>query len=129
MDYQKDAVIRYKAFEGWAGKPKVDDLIYAITPDPTARYAKLKANECQVMIAPNPADLDAMGKDADVNLLSQAGLNIGYLSMNTTKPPFDKLEVRQAIAMAIDRDVHPEGSLSGRWPEGQEPDPADHVVL
>ena len=57
-----------RRFEGWAGKPKVDDLIYAITPDATARYAKLKANECQVMIAPNPADLDAMGKDADVNL-------------------------------------------------------------
>jgi dipeptide transport system substrate-binding protein len=105
VDYQKDAVIRFKAFEGWAGKPKVDDLIYAITPDATARYAKLKANECQVMIAPNPADLEAMGKDADINLMSQAGLNIGYLSMNATKPPFDKVEVRRAIAMAIDRDA------------------------
>ncbi|MFN0192100.1 MAG: ABC transporter substrate-binding protein [Aestuariivirga sp.] len=105
VDYQKDAVIRFKAFDGWAGKPKVDDLIYAITPDPTARYAKLKANECQVMIAPNPADLDAMSKDADINLMSQAGLNIGYLSINAQKPPFDKPEVRQALAMAIDRDA------------------------
>ncbi|MEQ1522010.1 MAG: ABC transporter substrate-binding protein, partial [Aestuariivirga sp.] len=57
VDYQKDAVIRFKAFDGWAGKPKIDDLIYAITPDATARYAKMKANECQIMIAPNPADL------------------------------------------------------------------------
>jgi dipeptide transport system substrate-binding protein len=103
--YQKDAVIRFKAFDGWAGKPKVDDLVYAITPDPTARYAKMKANECQVMIAPNPADLDAMSKDADIQLMSQAGLNIGYLAMNALKPPFDKPEVRQAIAMAIDRDA------------------------
>ena len=101
--YQKDAVIRFKAFDGWAGKPKIDDLVYAITPDPTARYAKLKANECQVMIAPNPADLEAMGKDADINLMSQAGLNIGYLAMNAEKAPFDKPEVRKAIAMAIDR--------------------------
>ena len=105
VDYQKDAVIRYKAFEGWAGKPKVDDLVYAITPDPTARYAKMQAGECQIMIAPNPADLEAMGKDESINLMSQAGLNIGYLSMNTQKPPFDKLEVRQAVAMAIDRDA------------------------
>jgi dipeptide transport system substrate-binding protein len=104
VDYQKDAVIRYKAFDGWAGKPKVDDLVYAITPDATARYAKMKANECQVMIAPNPADLDAMGKDANIQLIQQAGLNIGYLSMNALKPPFDKKEVRQAINMAIDRD-------------------------
>ena len=57
------------------------------------------------MIAPNPADLAAMGKDPDVKLLQQAGLNIGYLAMNAQKPPFDKVEVRKAIAMAIDRDA------------------------
>jgi dipeptide transport system substrate-binding protein len=104
--YQKDAVIRFKAFaDGWAGKPAIDDLVYAITPDATARYAKLKANECQIMIAPNPADLEAMGKDADIQLLQQAGLNIGYMAMNAQKAPFDKPKVRRAIAMAIDRDA------------------------
>ncbi len=106
VDYQKDAVIRFKANpDYWGGKPKIDDLVYAITPDATARYAKLQANECQVMIAPNPADIEAMGKNPDVQLLQQAGLNIGYLAMNNMKPPFDKVEVRKAIAMAIDRDA------------------------
>ena len=103
--YQKDAAIRFKAFPAYfRGKAKIDDLVFAITPDATARYAKLKAKECQVMVAPNPADLPAMKKDAAVTVLEQAGLNIGYLSMNTLKPPFDKKEVRQAINMAIDRD-------------------------
>ena len=82
VDYQKDAVIRFKAFDGWAGKPKVDDLIYASTPDSTARYAKLKANECQVMGYRNPADLADMAKNPDVEVLRQAGLNIGYMAMN-----------------------------------------------
>ena len=105
VTYQKDAVIRYKAFDGWAGKPKIDNLVYAITPDATARYAKLKANECQVMIAPNPADLADIKKNPDVKVLEQAGLNIGYYAMNNQKPPFDKKEVREAFAMAIDRDA------------------------
>jgi dipeptide transport system substrate-binding protein len=106
VDYQKDAVIRFKANPNyWGGKPKVDDLVYAITPDASARYAKLKAGECQVMIAPNPADLPAIGKDPNVNLMQQAGLNIGYMAMNAQKPPFDKPEVRKAIAMAVDRDA------------------------
>jgi dipeptide transport system substrate-binding protein len=106
VDYQKDAVIRYSAFaDYWGGKAKIDDLVYAITPDATARYAKLKADECQVMIAPNPADLASMKQDSSINLLSQPGLNVGYLAMNTQKPPFDKKEVRQAIYMAIDRDA------------------------
>jgi len=105
VDYQKDAVIRFKAFDGyWGGKAKIDDLIFAITPEPTARYAKLKADECQIMIAPNPADLEAMGKDEAITLMSQPGLNVGYLAMNNEKPPFDKKEVRQAVNMAIDRD-------------------------
>ncbi|MBI3672918.1 MAG: ABC transporter substrate-binding protein [Rhizobiales bacterium] len=104
--YQKDAVIRFKANpDYWGGKPKIDDLVYAITPDATSRYAKLKANECQVMFAPNPADLAEIKNNPDVNLLSQAGLNIGYMAMNVQKPPFDKVEVRQAIAMAVDRDA------------------------
>ena len=102
--YQKDAVIRYKAFpDYWGPKAKIDDLVFAITKDPTARWAKLQKNECQVMIGPNPADLDAMAKDENINLLSQPGLNIAYLSFNTTKPPFDKKEVRQALTMAIDQ--------------------------
>jgi dipeptide transport system substrate-binding protein len=105
VDYQKDAVIRFKAFDAyWGGKAKFDDLVYAITPDATARYAKMKAGECHVMGYPNPADLEAMGKDESITLMSQAGLNIGYLAMNVKKPPFDKKEVRQAINMAIDRD-------------------------
>jgi dipeptide transport system substrate-binding protein len=105
VNYQKDAAIRFKAFpEYFRGKAKIDDLVFAITKDATARYAKLKANECQVMVGPNPADLPAMKTDAAVTVMEQAGLNIGYLSMNLTKPPFDKKEVRQAINMALDRD-------------------------
>ncbi|WAC27205.1 ABC transporter substrate-binding protein [Ancylobacter sp. SL191] len=102
--YQKDAVIRFKAFPAyWGGPAKVDNLVYAITPDPTARYAKLKKGECHVMIAPNPADIAALKTDPVVNLISQPGLNIAYLSFNTQKPPFDKKEVRQAFNMAIDK--------------------------
>ena len=106
VDYQKDVVIRFKANpDYWGGKPKIDDLVYAITPDATARYAKLKANECQVMVAPNPADLADMKANTDVNLMEQAGLNIGYMAMNVQKKPFDNLDVRKAIVMAIDRDA------------------------
>ncbi len=102
--YQKDAVIRFKANKDyWGGKPKLDDLVYAITPDPTARYSKLKTGECQVVPFPRPADVPEMQKDSSINLLSQPGLNIGYLSFNASKPPFDKKDVRQAVSMAIDK--------------------------
>ncbi|OYU98128.1 MAG: ABC transporter substrate-binding protein, partial [Burkholderiales bacterium PBB5] len=105
--YQKDAVIRYKANKDYWGaaseKPLVDDLVFAITTDPTARYSKLKAGECHFMIAPRPADLPEMQKDAALRVISQPGLNVAYWAFNTQKPPFDKKEVRQALTMAIDK--------------------------
>ena len=102
--YQKDAVIRYKAHpEYWAGKAPIDDLIFAITPDPSVRYQKLKAGECHVMPYPNPADLEAMSNEADINLMQQEGLNVGYLAFNTTKAPYTDKKVRQALNMAINK--------------------------
>jgi dipeptide transport system substrate-binding protein len=104
VQYQKDAVIRYKAFDKyWAGKAKIDDLIFSITPDASVRWAKLQKGECHVMPYPNPADLDAIRKDSNVKVLEQAGLNVGYLAYNTTKKPFDDVRVRKAINMAIDK--------------------------
>ena len=105
--YQKDAVIRFKANKDYWGpageKALVDDLVFAITPDPTARYSKLKAGECHFVIAPRPADLPEMQKDPALKLINQPGLNIAYWAFNTQKPPFDKKEVRQAMSMAIDK--------------------------
>jgi dipeptide transport system substrate-binding protein len=104
--YQKDSVIRYKANPDYYGeKAKVDDLVFAITPDATARYAKLKAGECHVNAYPRPADVAEMEKDPNLKVLHAPGLNVAYWAFNTTKPPFDKKEVREALSMAIDRDA------------------------
>jgi dipeptide transport system substrate-binding protein len=106
VDYQKDSVIRYKANpDYWAGKAPIDDLIFAITPDASVRYQKLKAGECQVMPYPNPADLKAMADDPSINLLQQEGLNVGYLAFNTEKKPFDDKRVRKALNMAVNKDA------------------------
>lgn len=104
VQYQKDAIIRFKAFpQYWGGKAKIDDLVFAITPDASVRWAKLQKGECHVMPYPNPADIPAMRKDANVKVLEQPGLNVGYLAYNTTKKPFDDVRVRKAVNMAIDK--------------------------
>ena len=104
VQYQKDALIRYKAFpQYWAGKAKIDDLIFAITPDASVRWAKLQKGECHVMPYPNPADLPAIRKDSHVVVLEQPGLNVGYLAYNTTRKPFDDVRVRKAVNMAINK--------------------------
>jgi dipeptide transport system substrate-binding protein len=104
VQYQKDAVIRYRAFaDYWEGKAKIDDLVFSITPDAAVRWAKVQKGECHVMPYPNPADLDAMRATPGVEVLEQPGLNVGYLAYNTTKKPFDDVRIRKALNMAINK--------------------------
>lgn len=122
--YQKDAVIRFKAHPTyWAGKAKIDNLVFAITPDASVRYQKLKAGECHVMPFPNPADLEAMRKDSNINLMQQEGLNVGYLAFNTTIPPFDNVNVRRALSMAINKDAIIEAVFQGAGKVAKNPIP------
>ncbi|WP_176730476.1 ABC transporter substrate-binding protein [Devosia insulae] len=104
VDYQTDAVIRYQAFaDYWRGKVAIDDLIFAITTDPAVRAQKLKAGECDIMSYPAPADVAGLQDDANLQVLEQEGLNIGYMSYNTTVAPMDNANVRKALSMAINK--------------------------
>jgi dipeptide transport system substrate-binding protein len=103
--YQKDANIRFDGnTQYWRkGEVQLDKLIFAITTDASVRYQKLQKGECHVMAYPRPADLKAMQANPKLTLLQQAGFNTGWLSYNVQHKPLDKLEVRQALDMAINK--------------------------
>ena len=129
--YQKDAVIRYKANKDYYGeKALVDDLVFAITPDATARYAKLKAGECHINAYPRPADLrrDAEGSVAQGD---QRARPQHRLSGRSTPP--SRRSTRRRCARRSQHGDRPrrdhQGRLSRRRREGEDADPADHVVL
>jgi dipeptide transport system substrate-binding protein len=104
VNYKRDATIRYKAFKGyWGTAPKIDTLVFSINKDPAVRMAKLRANECQVSVYPNLADMPAIKADPDLQVMEQPGLNIGFLALNVTKKPFDDVRVRRALNMGIDK--------------------------
>jgi len=122
--YQKDAVIRYKANpDYWPGKAAIDNLVFAITPDASVRYQKLKAGECHVMPYPNPADLKAMASDPDVNLMQKEGLNVGYLAYNTLMPPFNNPVVRKALSKAINKNAILDAVFQGAGKVAKNPIP------
>ncbi|MGZ9708014.1 ABC transporter substrate-binding protein [Pseudomonas sp. GNP013] len=103
--YQKDSQIRYVANKQY-WKPedvKLDNLVFAITPDAASRLQKLKAGECQVSGYPRPQDIEVIKQDPNLRVQQQAGFNLGFLAYNVTHPPLDQLKVRQALDMAIDK--------------------------
>ncbi|MDU7467615.1 MAG: ABC transporter substrate-binding protein, partial [Serratia marcescens] len=103
--YQKDAQIRFKGNKDY-WKPedvKIDNLIFSINTDAAVRAQKLKAGECQITLNPRPADLKALQEAANLKVPSQPGFNLGYIAYNVTHKPFDQLEVRQALDMAVNK--------------------------
>ncbi len=122
--YQKDAVIRYSAHaDYWAGPADIANLVFAITPDASVRYQKLQAGECHVMPYPNPADLEAMAADENVQLLEQEGLNVGYLAYNTQVAPFDNVNVRKALNMGINKQAILDAVFQGSGKAAKNPIP------
>ncbi|EJL04034.1 dipeptide ABC transporter, periplasmic dipeptide-binding protein DppA 3 [Pseudomonas fluorescens Q2-87] len=111
--YQKDSNIRYSGNKDY-WKPedvKIDNLIFAITTDPSVRMQKLKKNECQITLFPRPADLKALKEDKALKMPDQAGFNLGYIAYNvmdkikgSNEPNvLANLKVRQALDMAVNK--------------------------
>ena len=93
----------------WGEKAKIDKLIFKVIPDASQRLLSLQKGEVQGMEFPNPDDLAKIEQDANLQILSEPGLNVGYLAMNmgTDTPGFEKpfgdVRVRQAINYAINK--------------------------
>ncbi|WP_420231038.1 ABC transporter substrate-binding protein [Pseudomonas sp. ABY48] len=111
--YQKDSNIRYTGNKDY-WKPddvKIDNLIFAITTDPSVRMQKLKKNECQITLFPRPADLKALKEDKALKMPDQAGFNLGYIAYNvmdklkgSNEPNIlADLKVRQALDMSVNK--------------------------
>jgi len=104
--YQTDAFIRYTAHPDYMnGKEAIENLVFAITPDPSLRYARLVSGECDVMAQPLSSHYQLLKSHPELQVQQQAGLNIGYWAFNTLKEPFDNPLVRQALSHAINRET------------------------
>src|SRR5690606_8996264 len=79
-------------------------LVYDITPKSAKRLAKLLTGECDVMSTPVASQLSVIKQNPKLSLSIQSGMNVAFLALNTRKAPFNKVQVRQAIASAINID-------------------------
>ena len=104
--FRADSVIRFVKHPAWwrqNERPRADQLVYAVTPDASVRAQRLRRDECDVAAPVGPADLAELVKDPSVKIITAPGMNIGYLGYNARRPALAKVEVRQALDMAIDK--------------------------
>ncbi len=110
VEWVKDDHITLEKFENyWGPKPKIDKLIFKVIPDASVRLLELQKGTIDGMEFPNPDDLEKIKNDKNLTLLTQPGLNVGYLAFNLGEdtPGYDSklsdVRVRKAIYHAINR--------------------------
>jgi peptide/nickel transport system substrate-binding protein len=102
--FQKDAAIRYTANPDYfAGKPAVDGLVFAITPDANVRLQKIKRGECHIALSPKPLDVQAARQEPKLRVSETPAFMTAFVALNSQHPPLDKPQVRQAINLAFDK--------------------------
>ncbi len=88
----------------YKGKPGVDSLTFRVIPEGTNRTIALETGEADIAYDIDPIDMDMVKNNPKLKADQNSAMSMTYLGFNTQRAPFDKKEVRQAIAYATDAD-------------------------
>ncbi|MDP4505412.1 ABC transporter substrate-binding protein [Nonomuraea turcica] len=85
------------------GKPKADTVKIVVIPEESTQFAALRTGEIHLStrIVP-PQQLQALERQPNIGVVKGTEFASTLLAFNTTRAPFDKPEVRRALAKAID---------------------------
>ncbi len=107
VEYEKGVSITLEANDDYfLGAPKVDRVIYKIIPDSNTALQAFLNGELDILgsITPPTAEIASLEANPDVTVVKTTTAGRYYTAFNVTKAPFDKPEVRQAFAYAINRE-------------------------
>jgi peptide/nickel transport system substrate-binding protein len=108
VEWQSGSFARFVANDNyWLGKPKIDEIFIRFVPDDASMVKALQAGDGDLGAFIPYSDVPTLQK-AGINLVTEpSGFNEGlFFLINKEKghPALMDVSVRQAIAMAIDRD-------------------------
>jgi peptide/nickel transport system substrate-binding protein len=89
----------------WGELPTLDKIVYRVIPDTTAAFLALQAGDIdmQSMWAVASDDIAVAESDPNLKVAYNPAFNVGYLGLNHGKEWLQNLNVRMAIAHAIDK--------------------------
>lgn len=115
VENRPDDRLVFERFEGWHGSPGAGNLrrlVYRVLPDSTTRALELLRGSLHLAINSLPPDvLPRLAKAPGLAVTATPGSTYMYLAFNLRDPVLGKREVRQALALAIDR----EALAAGLW--------------
>lgn len=104
-EYQPEQFYRFTANPDYfAGAPAVAELVAIKFADDAGALAALRGGEVDMIVRPvAPEQIDLLSALPGMKVAQGPLFTTQMLTYDMTNPPFNRLEVRQAMALAIDR--------------------------
>src|SRR3546814_7825383 len=97
--------ITLSAFEDhWSGAPSVSGVEIRFISEPTTALTELETGGIHWTDNVPPQQVDSLADAGEIVVEQVPSVDYWYMATNMTKAPFDQPEVREAIAMALDRE-------------------------
>jgi peptide/nickel transport system substrate-binding protein len=114
VEYVQDDRLVLEAFEDyWGGTPKLERIVYRFIPEASTRVAELQSGRVDIAQGVPISLAETVENAPDASIVAVGSPTVSALRVNFCQEPTDQLEVRQAIAHAIDREGIIEAILQG----------------
>lgn len=87
----------------WGEPPAIDRVVFEVIPDARQRLIDLESGAVDLALAILPGEAQYLDLHPGLSLHRPPANNVTYLAMNCTRPPFDRVDVRRAISLAINK--------------------------
>lgn len=106
VEWKQGDSVKLEAFEDYyAGEAATKNLVMKVIPEAAQRTIALETGEIDLAYDILPNDISKIEENPDLTLYNAPSLTCYYISMNMNKEPFNIPEVREAINLAIDREL------------------------
>ena len=103
--WNRGSDVTMERFDGyWGEAAKTQTAILKWNTEAAQRLVELQAGQVDGIDNVGPTDFPTVEGDSNLKLVPRTGLNVFYIGFNNKFAPFDNEQVRQAIAMGIDRE-------------------------